>query len=66
MSQPNGLSERLAQILDALQEPFPSAYIEWKPQSVSKDGSGRWRRHTRRCSALPGTLGLGMPGLVEP
>jgi hypothetical protein len=38
MSQPNGLSERLAQILDALQEPFPSAYIEWKPQSVSKDG----------------------------
>ncbi|MEJ5201120.1 MAG: Rad52/Rad22 family DNA repair protein [Anaerolineales bacterium] len=27
-----------SQILAALQEPFPSEYIEWKPQSVSKDG----------------------------
>lgn len=26
------------QILQALQEPFPSEYVEWKPQSVSKDG----------------------------
>ncbi len=32
------LPERLAQILEALKEPFPAAYIEWKPQSVSKDG----------------------------
>jgi len=27
-----------SQLLEALQEPFPSEYIEWKPQSVSKDG----------------------------
>ena len=26
------------QILEALQEPFPSSYVEWKPQTVSKDG----------------------------
>lgn len=26
------------QVLEALKEPFPSAYVEWKPQSVSKDG----------------------------
>lgn len=26
------------QILQALQEPFPSEYVEWKPQSISKDG----------------------------
>lgn len=27
-----------SQILNALSDPFPSEYIEWKPQSVSKDG----------------------------
>ncbi len=28
----------LSQIIDALSEPFPAAYVEWKPQQVSKDG----------------------------
>ena len=28
----------LSQIVEALSEPFPAAYVEWKPQQVSKDG----------------------------
>ncbi len=33
------MSEKeFSQILEALAEPFPSEYIEWKPQSLSKDG----------------------------
>jgi len=28
----------LSQIAEALSEPFPAAYVEWKPQQVSKDG----------------------------
>lgn len=29
----------ISQIVEALSEPFPSKYIEWKPQQVSKDGT---------------------------
>ncbi len=28
----------LSKIVEALSEPFPAAYVEWKPQQVSKDG----------------------------
>ncbi len=31
------MSDKFAEILKTLQEPFPSSYIEWKPQSKSKD-----------------------------
>ncbi|GIV65543.1 MAG: hypothetical protein KatS3mg046_803 [Bellilinea sp.] len=29
----------ISQIAEALYEPFPSKYVEWKPQQVSKDGT---------------------------
>lgn len=29
----------ISQIVEALSEPFPSKYVEWKPQQVSKDGT---------------------------